>query len=54
MLTKLLAAKIAMHAGCTTIISNGTQNKPISNLMDGGKCSIFKAKQSPGMIRKQW
>ena len=30
------------------------QNKPISNLMDGGKCSIFKAKQSPGMIRKQW
>jgi|TARA_B110000444_G_scaffold229622_1_gene236263 glutamate 5-kinase len=54
MLTKLHAAKIAMHAGCTTIISNGTQNKPISNLMDGGKCSIFKAKQSPGMIRKQW
>ena len=54
MLTKLHAAKIAMHAGCTTIISNGTKNKPISNLLDGGKCSIFKAKQSPHVIRKQW
>ena len=54
MLTKLHAAKIAMHAGCTTIISNGAQDKPISHLIAGGKCSVFKAKESPSMIRKQW
>ena len=54
MLTKLHAAKIAMHAGCTTIISNGAQDKPISYLMDGGKCSVFKAKESPSIVRKQW
>ena len=45
MLTKLQAAKIAMHAGCTTIISNGSQDEPIKHLMDNGKCSIFQAKE---------
>jgi glutamate 5-kinase len=54
MLTKLQAAKIAMHAGCTTIISNGSQDEPIKHLMDNGKCSIFQAKESPQAIRKQW
>tara|TARA_B110000003_G_scaffold198187_1_gene196845 strand:- start:42 stop:1235 length:1194 start_codon:yes stop_codon:yes gene_type:complete len=54
MLTKLYAAKIAMHAGCTTIISNGNHDKPIKHLMDNGKCSIFHAKETPQAIRKQW
>jgi len=54
MLTKLQAAKIATHAGCVTIISDGTKEKPLKSLMKGGRYSLFNAKEKPMVLRKQW
>jgi glutamate 5-kinase len=54
MLTKLQAAKIAMHAGCSTILASGTVERPLLALMNGGKCTVFVAENTPAAARKQW
>ncbi len=54
MITKLAAAKIAMHAGCNMIIARGTLLHPLKTLVDGGKCSRFRASVSPLSARKHW
>ncbi len=54
MLTKLQAAKIATHAGCTTIVACGAVEHPLQALADGGKCTVFPAEGTPAAARKQW
>lgn len=55
MVTKIEAAKIAVRAGCDTIITNGEINNPISKLLGGKvKYTHFKSKISPLNARKQW
>ncbi len=54
MRTKLLAAGIATHAGCTTIIASGDCERPLNALANDGKCTVFESSASPAAARKQW
>ena len=54
MATKLQAARIATHAGCSTIIASGAMERPLRALADGGKCTVFSAEGTPAAARKQW
>lgn len=54
MATKISAAKIATSAGCNMIIAKGIENHPLQTLIDGGKHSLFIAKESPLSARKHW
>lgn len=52
--TKLQAARIATHAGCSTIIASGTVDRPLHTLINGARHTIFPARASPAAARKQW
>jgi len=54
MLTKLQAARIATHAGCTTIIASGRGPRPLQRLWQGGRHTVFPAPATPAAVRKQW
>jgi glutamate 5-kinase len=54
MATKVQAARIATHAGCSTIIASGQIEHPLRALMDGARCTIFRAEGTPAAARKQW
>ena len=54
MVTKLQAAKIATQAGCSTIISNGAHERPLSSIIQGEKCSYFSVDSNSILTRKQW
>ena len=54
MRTKLLAARIATHAGCSTVIASGKVVRPLNALSFGGKCTVFSTLASPAAARKQW
>jgi glutamate 5-kinase len=54
MATKVQAARIATHAGCSTVIASGRVDQPLSALAAGGKCTIFRAEGTPAAARKQW
>ncbi|MGI9272671.1 MAG: glutamate 5-kinase [Woeseiaceae bacterium] len=54
MATKVQAARIATRAGCTTVISCGAVDRPLSALASGGQCTVFHAEASPAAARKQW
>jgi glutamate 5-kinase len=54
MATKVQAARIATHAGCSTVITSGAIVRPLEALAAGGKCTVFRAKGSPAAARKQW
>lgn len=54
MATKVQAARIATHAGCSTIIASGTIEHPLDALSAGARCTIFKAEGTPAVARKQW
>jgi len=54
MATKVQAAKIATHAGCSTIIASGEQERPIKRLLEGARCTVFRAEGNPATARKQW
>jgi glutamate 5-kinase len=54
MATKVQAARIATHAGCSTIIASGTVDHPLRVLSDGGKSTVFRAEGTPAAARKQW
>lgn len=54
MKTKLLAARIATHAGCATVIANGAIERPLQALFRGARHSVFPAAASPAVARKQW
>ncbi len=54
MATKVQAARIATHAGCSTVIASGVIDRPLAALASGGKCTLFRATGSPAAARKQW
>jgi glutamate 5-kinase len=54
MATKLQAARIATHAGCTTVIASGVAMQPIAALAGGARCTVFHAHGTPAAVRKQW
>lgn len=54
MATKVQAARIATHAGCSTIIASGAIERPLESLAVGGTCTLFRAEGTPAAARKQW
>ena len=54
MATKVQAASIATHAGCSTIIASGVIPHPLAALEDGARCTVFRATATPAAARKQW
>ncbi len=54
MATKVQAARIATHAGCSTVIASGTIDHPISALRSGARHTVFRAEGTPAAARKQW
>jgi glutamate 5-kinase len=54
MATKVQAARIATHAGCSTIISSGKIDHPLHALSTGARCTVFRAEGTPAAARKQW
>ncbi len=54
MRTKLMAAEIAMKAGCAMAIAKGDGLRPVQALQNGAPCTWFKAADDPGSARKRW
>lgn len=54
MATKVQAARIATHAGCSTIIASGKIAHPLTALSKGARCTVFRAEGTPAVARKQW
>jgi glutamate 5-kinase len=54
MATKVLAAKIAVAAGCHMCVAAGREPHPISRIESGERCTWFLADGSPVTARKQW
>lgn len=54
MVTKLLAAQIAMGAGCAMAIAPGKPLHPLQALLDGGPCTWFLPSTTPRAARKKW
>jgi len=54
MATKVQAAWIATHAGCSTVIASGAIDRPLEMLAAGGTCTLFRAEGTPAAARKQW
>jgi glutamate 5-kinase len=55
MVTKLMAGRIAMAAGCRMAIADGRAVGALGNLIDGtARCSWFLPEASPLSARKKW
>ncbi len=54
MVTKLMAAKIAMAAGCHMAIALGQSDRPLKRLAEGGRATWMVARSNPAAARKQW
>ena len=54
MATKVRAAAIATHAGCSTIVASGARMRPLAALAAGARCTIFTADGTPAAARKPW
>ncbi|TWT02924.1 glutamate 5-kinase [Reyranella sp. CPCC 100927] len=55
MVTKLIAARIAMAAGCRMAIVDGTRLNPLAALLDGqARCTWFLPAAKPDAARKRW
>ena len=54
MATKVQAARIATHAGCSTIITSGVVDYPLHALSAAGRFTLFRAEGTPAAARKQW
>lgn len=54
MRTKIEAAKIALAAGCSMIIGRGVAPHPVKRLIEGERCTFFRAVTSPKSARKHW
>ncbi len=54
MATKLLAARIAVAAGCHMAIAAGHHRHPIRRLEEGARCTWFVPHATPIAARKQW
>jgi glutamate 5-kinase len=54
MMTKILAAKIAVSAGCHMCISAGHHEHPVRRIEEGARATWFVPTASPVTARKQW
>ena len=54
MVTKLIAAKVAVGAGCSMVIANGHELNPVRRIEDGATCTWFIPKGTPRTARKHW
>ncbi|MEM1363515.1 MAG: glutamate 5-kinase [Pseudomonadota bacterium] len=54
MVTKLLAARTAMDAGCAMAITMGDRDRPLRHLDAGGAATWFLPKTDPQAARKRW
>ncbi len=54
MVTKLLAAKLAVQGGCSMVISQGAKLNPVAAILDGGICTWFLSAVKPRAARKKW
>lgn len=54
MVTKLMAARTAMAAGCAMAITLGTCDRPLSALESGAPCTWFLPETDPQAARKRW
>ncbi len=54
MATKIEAAKIAVGAGCATVIARGDIDRPLKALEDGARATLFTPKSSPEKARRAW
>jgi glutamate 5-kinase len=54
MATKVMAARIAVAAGCHLCIAAGRESHPLARIESGARCTWFLAESSPVTVRKQW
>jgi glutamate 5-kinase len=54
MATKIMAAKIAIGAGCHLCIASGHQPHPLRRIEAGERCTWFVPSATPRAARKQW
>jgi glutamate 5-kinase len=54
MVTKIMAARIAMNAGCRMAIALGKALHPLSALLAGERCTWFLPSSEPKAARKRW
>ena len=54
MATKIMAARIAVAAGCHMCIAAGHHAHPVRRLEEGGRCTWFVPTETPLAARKQW
>ncbi len=54
MTTKVLAARIAVAAGCHMCVTAGRESNPLRRVESGARCTWFVADGSPVTARKQW
>jgi glutamate 5-kinase len=54
MATKVLAARIAVTAGCHMCIAAGKHQHPVSRIEEGARCTWFVPSATPVAARKQW
>ncbi|MBU3672213.1 MAG: glutamate 5-kinase [Sinobacteraceae bacterium] len=54
MATKIIAARIAVAAGCHFCIAAGAPRHPVRRIEQGGRSTWFRPSASPVAARKQW
>jgi glutamate 5-kinase len=54
MATKIMAARIAVNAGCHMCIAAGGHRHPLRRIEQGARCSWFLPASTPLAARKQW
>jgi glutamate 5-kinase len=54
MATKLMAARIAQHAGCATLITLGERPAPLEAIEAGAPCTLIEPGVSPSAAYKSW
>ncbi len=54
MATKILAARIAVSAGCHMCIAAGRHRHPVRRIEEGARCTWFVPSATPVAARKQW
>ena len=54
MASKLIAAKIAMGAGCDVVIAKGEAENPLAAIAAGARHTRFRASLTPAAARKRW
>lgn len=54
MASKVIAARIAMGAGCDVILAKGALANPLSAIGAGARHTVFRASMTPAAARKRW